>query len=510
MVALLAIFVAIPATAQKYTLNDIGRYNMRNAGGIVEGNVIKGYYMFYESEKIDRKNRAFEILVLDENLKEKVSERIIEPKTTFLLEASYNGTGILFKFYDSKSGMVTYRIIDNAGKLGSKQSRAASKLEVSIYNNSLSKDLTNLNVNPFGKDMFVDVYDFKDKKGYSYQVDGLDNTGKTLWSYNPEHVKGVDKADYLIANDKSVLLLTQNAKNMTTRDYHFGLVSLGSDGGINFEIPLENAKYNMLAHNAYFEGENIVVIGEYYDIDDKAMKAESKGIFAKVIKASSGDDVSESFISWDKDILNKVSAENKKEIKNYSLFFHNIVKSSNGHILAIGEQYRKQVSAGGLAMKAVMGSQNTDASALEIKIGNIVVIELNSDFTLSDVTIVEKKPNRVILNQSYSLVNQHVLAKLLKYDGSFDYTYTQNSADNSLITMSYIDMEKVEGKGSKKAVFNTINYLGSDGKYSSDKLVLSTDAYSIRALAAKSGYVLIEEYFRKDKRVAYRLEPINL
>jgi hypothetical protein len=508
LTALLLILFSSAAYGQNYNLNDVGRFNVRNSGAIVAGNVVKGYYLFYQSEKVDKKNRAFEIVVLDEDLKEKVSERIIEPKSTYLLEASYNGSGILFKFYDSKSGMVNYRTVDNAGKLSAKESREANKYEIGLYDNTVAKDITNVNVNPFGPNKFVDVFAFKDNKGYSYQVEGLDNNGKSLWTYTPDHVKGVDAASFLTSNEDQVLLLASNAKNLLTRDYTFSLVSVGSDGNMKFEIPLANNDYNMLAHNAYFDGSKIVVIGEYYDIEDKSMKAESKGIFVKTI-STSGEDITENFISWDKDIYNKVDAEYKKDIKTHYIFFHNIVKASDGKILAIGEQYRKQASAGGIAMKALAGSSST-VSLVEIKIGNMVVIELTSEYKLNAVNIIAKKPNRVNLDESYTYVNQHVLAKMMRAEGYFDYTYTQNSADNSLVTVGYIDMEKVEGMATKKAVFNTINYTAEDGKYNYDKLVLSTKASWMNVYPAKPGFVLITEYFKKEKKLSYRLEPINI
>lgn len=303
------------------------------------------------------------------------------------------------------------------------------------------------------------------------------------------------------------------AKNAMSRDLTFKIVVLGKDGSMVYESSLETTEHHLMAHNAYFDNitGNLTVIGEFYDGDDKSQKAESKGIFARVLDKN-GDEVGQSLISWDKDIIKKVAAEDKKEIKNYSMFFHNIIKAADGKILAVSEQYRKQVSAGGVAMKMAAGAlgASTNASSLEIKIGKMIVIELNNDFTLSDVKIIAKKSNNIILSQDYGLVNQHVLAQMLKADGSFDYSYTQNNADNSIITVGYIDMEKVEGKGRLKAVFNALNYLSADGTYSTDKIVLETDASYLNVLPAKSGYVLITEYFRKRKTLSFRLEPLNL
>ena len=49
--------IATMSSAQKYSLEGVGRISVRNMGAIVEKNVIKGYFMFYQSEKIDKKKR---------------------------------------------------------------------------------------------------------------------------------------------------------------------------------------------------------------------------------------------------------------------------------------------------------------------------------------------------------------------------------------------------------------------------------------------------------------------
>jgi homogentisate 1,2-dioxygenase len=64
-----------------------------------------------------------------------------------------------------------------------------------------------------------------------------------------------------------------------------------------------------------------------------------------------------------------------------------------------------------------------------------------------------------------------------------------------------------KSKGYKGMTFNSISYF--DGKITTDKINLKTDASQLRILPAKPGSVLLIEYFKKDKRLELRMEKVN-
>ncbi|MFT5725132.1 MAG: hypothetical protein ACI9JN_002255 [Bacteroidia bacterium] len=498
--------------AQNYSFTDVAKGGLKNSGTIVEGNVIKGYFYFYFSEKISRKNNAYEIVILNENLEEKSTAKIVEPKTTYMMEAAYNEKNILFKFYDTKSKMVSYRTMDPAGNLSAKETREANKHEISGYVNSISTDQENTNVQAISEKLFIDVHNYKDKQ-YKYSIQGLTNSGEIDWTYTPTNKMKIEMGEYLGNSDDQIWIQVSQSKGIMSRDYTFDLAGISTTGEEDFRIPLQTSRYNLLAHNATYkkEEDEIVILGEYYDIKDKSMKSDSKGVFIKVIN-SDGSEVSEDFISWSRDIGGMLSPVEKKDLGKYYVYFHKIIQTADGKILAIGEQYRKQVSAGGLALQmlaASSGNVSTDAGSMEIKLGKMIVIEIGADYTLSAVDIHDKKETRVNLPQGYGMVSQHLLAKVLKAEGLFNYSFTQNNDDNSLVTFSYVDVEKVKGKMRKQAVAHFISYVQGEEEYTADKLLLTTEASSIWFMPAKPGYVLIIEFFKKEKTMELRLEPIN-
>ncbi|MFT4665959.1 MAG: hypothetical protein ACI8YQ_002058 [Polaribacter sp.] len=56
-----------------------------------------------------------------------------------------------------------------------------------------------------------------------------------------------------------------------------------------------------------------------------------------------------------------------------------------------------------------------------------------------------------------------------------------------------------------KAAIRTLEILD----YVIDKIDLSTDASSIRVYPAKPDYIMLAEYFRREKKIESRLEKIN-
>ena len=76
---------------------------------------------------------------------------------------------------------------------------------------------------------------------------------------------------------------------------------------------------------------------------------------------------------------------------------------------------------------------------------------------------------------------------------------------NSPFTVCYSDYERSsEYKGQ---TFNAIRYNGS--KFNTDKIELKSKASRLRVFPAKPGSVMIMEYFKKEKRLDFRLEKLG-
>lgn len=102
-------------------------------------------------------------------------------------------------------------------------------------------------------------------------------------------------------------------------------------------------------------------------------------------------------------------------------------------------------------------------------------------------------------------LSPHQMALVIKMGGGFDYEFTTGDADNSTFTICYSD--KVKEKDYKGLTFNSIRYNGSS--FSTDRIQLKSKASSTRVFPAKPGFVMILEYFKKEKKLDFRLEKLG-
>lgn len=515
LLSAIGLFILGQASAQNYSISSVGRTSLKNSGEIFDNETIKGYYFFYASEKVSKGMVAYEIVVLNENLEEIATERIKGSKTMSLMESAYNGSAIMFKFYDVKEKKVIYRIMDENGSLekAGKVTRQATKYEARVYAAQLQQGSENSTIFTPDNNGFIDIHYLKEGN-VSYECLYIDNAGDKKWKYTPAPIKkGVLGASFLVANDDQILLVEGEAPSALSRERTLSIKALSKDGKEMFEVPLETDMFNLSPHNAIYNAatKNFMLIGEYYDKSEKMAKAESKGIFIRNIN-NEGLWVSESTISWESDIYKMLKDEDLSKARKYSIFFHDVVISKDGTILAIGEQYRKQISAKGAAFNALASASDnvtTDAGFAEMKIGDMVLIELTAAGEIKNITFMDKRPNKVTLPKGYELISAHLLGKAMKAMGFYDYAFRQYNDDKSVVTIGYFDLEKEKGKLMKQATFHLASHVDGESELSRNKLSLATEASGIRVYRAKPGYLLIFEHFRKEKKATFRLEPIN-
>jgi hypothetical protein len=285
-----------------------------------------------------------------------------------------------------------------------------------------------------------------------------------------------------------------------------------STGKNLFRTPMQTDKYNLSFSDVYYDSvqQNFTVFGEYFDIGDKELKAQSLGFMALVVNLE-GKITLVKTNSWQNDI-SKVAPVNEKgkfDGNNASILFHNVVRTDDGRVFVIGEQYKKAASAGGIVgnvfMIALTGQQLT--ANVQLNVYGMVIFEFNPDYSLKKLHMFEKEKNVLQLPAGYGNLTNRTLSYFAKAVGGFDYAFTQTGADRSTFFVSFINYNR-EGGGRGKNTLGTIVYT-PEQTFTVDKIVLnrtSTDYYVYRA---KEGYVMVTEYFKKEKRVETRLEKVN-
>lgn len=502
---------SLSALAQEATFSQIKSATRKNFGEIISDGKITGYYVFYESDKVDRKNRRYDVEVLDENLKSVAKDEIVETKYTQLLETAYNGSHLLFKFLDTKNKTVSYRLMDSEGEISKPVTRETSKYELQLYMAVLNQqgDFYSLSF-PDDKG-FLDVTGIKEKD-YGYQTTYITNDAKIEWTYETTQPKGILTATTLYSSADFSLLAEVSTPSLLSRDATYSLNRINRRGKSDFKVHLSTSRYNLIPHNALYDEKTgrITLIGEHYNKGEKSMKSESEGVFICDLD-DEGKFTNEKYFSWDKEIKENMAADDFKEFREYRLYFHDVSFTKDGNLVAVGEQYRKQVSAGGVAMNALAGALggSSDVSVLEIRMGDMVFIEINPEREINQIKIFDKKNSSVLLPKGYELVNTNLLGKLMAANGHMDFLFMQTNDDNSVFSYVFMDKVDEEGKMAKESVIQIVNYVDEDADFTGDQLKRKTKANYLFVNKAKPGHLVLIEYFRKEKKLVFKLEPIN-
>ena len=125
--ALLIFFAGQSCAQSTLSIDKVYSVTLRNSGPIMENEQIKGYYFFYQSDKIDRKTNEYTLQIVDENLNKLKDIKFTDSKNITLLESSYNGSAIVFMFYDDDQNMLDCRLYGMDGKKSYTYSRILDK-----------------------------------------------------------------------------------------------------------------------------------------------------------------------------------------------------------------------------------------------------------------------------------------------------------------------------------------------------------------------------------------------
>ncbi len=508
LVLLMAMVMPSLAHAQKFSVDEVLKVTVRGIGPIIKGNEVQGYYMFYQIDKADRANNNYKILFFDQNLNEVASTKLTDSKYLYLQEASFDGKYVMLKFWEAKAKQVQLRKYDGTGKQVSKKLiTLANKREIyQFYTTGGSEEIQ-------GEQLFaVDGVGFvnftqRKTKGWGFQIDfmGIDN--KT-WTYNADMTLAkFQYASFLTASKDQIFVLIGEREKAMSNEIDYLVLSIDiATGKKKYQTILKDAKYEIDPMNAYIDNQtgDLAIMGTYFPAGDSrgGKKGRSLGLSYSRLN-SAGKVTLNKFNSWATEISKKVASNEKGKIEEVGfIWFHRIVQTADGKVFAIGESYRKAADGMGIAIAAMGGN----ASLMKLIVQDMYIFEFDKDFNLNAVEVFDKTTTDITLPQGAMYYPAPMLAPIIKaYDG-FDYQYTQINPDNTVFSTCYVDLEKNKGE-KRQWKFGAITYI--DGKYVTDKISLETESTTLNVYAAKTGFVMISEYYKKAKKLDIRLEKIN-
>ena len=494
----------------KLSIDKVYKVTLRNSGTITENNQIKGYYFLYMSDKVDKHTNQYTLQIVDENLNKLKDIKFTDSKDIVLLESSYNGSSLGFLFFNDKENSLEYRLFNMDGKQSFSYSKVLDKKSEAYFKAqmkmSLSEESENKNVFDIPSKGYLSVTPLRENRNYTYEVSFYASDKRRSWTYNPVEDGKFAAAQYLGSNDSIALIEVMSKDKLMSKDVETSIVGINlANGRKAFETRAQDGKFQLLPMNVtkMRNSSDFIVVGLYYDGGDRVLTDKSDGLGIWLMD-NKGKIVKSKYVSWNKDLAKHLKVDQKGRIGDLGyLYIHRIMQTEDGKIFAIGEGYKKVADGVGIAMNIL--TQSYTSGVTKLKITDMLMLEMSPGFELTNAQIYAKNNNSFSLSTGSDFASPHSLALFAKAYGAFDYTYSQMGADNASFSSAYIDYEK--SKGYKGSVFNAISYY--DGKLSTDKINLKTDATNLVVLPAKPGSVLLIEYFKKDKRLDLRMEKIN-
>jgi hypothetical protein len=483
---------------EKLSIDKVYSVYLRNSGPILEGEQIKGYYFFYQSDKIDKTTNEYTLQLLDANLSKIKDIKFQDSKNISLLESSYNGDGIGFLFYDNDINTMDFRLYGTDGKKKFNYTRLIDKRTealINMYKAQKSEEGENQNVFDIKGKGFVCVFPVREGKQYSYEVDFYASEKKKKWTYVPTDEEKWASAQFLGASDSIAFVEVLKKEKLLKGKIQSFLLGINLHNGKKaFEVSTESGGNKILPMNISLlnNSKEFLLMGPYYGSEDRILQDKSDGLGVWSMN--------------NKGKILKVDSKGRVDELGY-VFFHDIIATEDGRIFAIGEGYKKAANAGGIALNvigAALGGGVRGSGNTKIIVTDMLLLELSQDFKVAKAEIYEKNNNSMAIPGT-DFSSPHTMALFAKAFGAFDYLFTQTGKNNASFYTGYTDYEKT--KEYKGLTFHSISY--NEGSVTTDKINLKTSASSIRILPAKPGFVLMVEYFKKDKKLDLRLEKIN-
>lgn len=502
------LLIGLNSFSQSKEFNKVKYVDLKYSGTFNGPEGVIGYYFFYQYEKASKGKYTYIMNLVDINFKTIKDINLVRSKNDILLESTFNGSNFFFTFLDRKKKSIEILSYTKEGKrVGTKAYPKVSTMEAQIMINRATSNQTTKNVIPAGNNgviRFKSNFDRKEK----YAIEAFDNSLKATWKYTSDSKeKSYEMPNCEYSSENIVLLNVSRQKSMLNQDLTQHIILLNAkDGKKVFEIPLNTKKNTKILLNSFVDEEKkeIVLIGEYFNAKDNPAKDKSLGLFTTKIDFA-GNTISNKELSWIKDFKKfvKLSAKGTNEEGAYT-YIHNIVKTQQGKYFIIGEQYKKAVSALGVAAVVVSGGKS--GGALNFVIKDMVLLELDSTFEIQQYKTYEKKERSVNLEGGYSYLSITLLAKMMDSYGYFGYMFTNVDVKRDRFFSSFISSEKNKTTKKNEGYIGTITY---ENELAFDKLSLATKATYVNVMPAKTGYVTIMEYYKKEKKLKVRTEKIN-
>ena len=495
---------------KKLSIENVYQMSLRNTGPIITNDEVKGYYSFYQSDKVNELTNEYTLQLVDINLNKLKDIKFKDTKSVYLLESAYNGNSMMFLFYNKDKHSLDYRTYDMDGKQTLTYTKALDNRSEQFFTQSTmlneGEESANQNLFDLPGRGYIAVIPIREGRQYTYTVTFYSSEKRRTWTYNPINEDRYEMAHFLGASDSVVVLEVLSRNRLMSSKMESTLLGVNLFNGRKvFEIPTIDSAQQLYPVNLTLrkDSRTFLLMGPYYSATDHVGKDNSLGVGVWEIN-NKGKVIRSKYSSWTGDMAKFLPVDRKGRVGDMGyVYFHTLQQTADGKLFAIGEGYKKVADGVGIATTVI--SMGRAGAATKLRITDMLLLSFDESLNLLGADVYEKNSNSFSLGRGSDFVSPHLMAYTAKAMGIFDYSFTQQNNSRTSFTSAYTDYER--SKNYKGLTFNTISYY--DGKISRDKINMKTEATSLAILPSRTGSVLVLEYYKKEKRLDMHIEKIN-
>jgi hypothetical protein len=318
----------------------------------------------------------------------------------------------------------------------------------------------------------------KDKNYLSKELKFYNEKMEPVWSYryNPDGTKNDYKAFRFLNTKNNTIYLSETRfeKNLCIE---YKIVALDFQTGKKiYEYVMETSKCKY-SHTVIAKEVNgqLIISGNYSPYNQKYGFSLDKNLgFYKIMLNQQGKEIQQAYTKWN-DFKQFIDINQKGRVeKNYRLRLVRDFFFKDGTISVLTEKYNPL-------------STNFWTGVTAPKSDDYVVFNMNRDFTVNDVKVIEK-------------------ASTLGYYRN--YLFSQYIKDDTGVVFFFQNYDKNDETKEKQWFLGINTILG--GKLTQEKIPISSKKkYVIEPAPAKEGYIMLREYNEKEKYNQIRLEKLN-
>ncbi|MFM2000468.1 MAG: hypothetical protein RL204_2415 [Bacteroidota bacterium] len=458
-------------------------YGRSTFNEIVDNGAVVEYYSYLNAE----------FAIYDMSLQYKGQFVLGRSNDSRLLEVTKCSSHYLFVFLNSKNNL-DFEIYTDKGEITGKWTLSDLSVlqEMQISSLAIGRELDYNLVFPVVNAGFVIQLPTREKN-YGMAVKMLDFKANIIWSWNTE--SGANYFGDVLAVSAQSILITLNQKDAVLgSEMEFICKALRTNDGkeIFSRNMIDKGEQTLCVQWGFteFSGAEIshVIIGEYFRKGKNALRDKSEGIFIQTLD-SRGEEKRLKKLSWDIELKELTSST-----RNASLLIQNAVRTGNGEIVLVAEQYRKTVNMGTALSNLVF---DDDDAILEIQIHDLVVFRFSETGELISQYTINNPVRHIAWDDGSAIQSSVVLARRIKKSGYFAYRFSSVDNSNEVVRVVYSLTFDPEYRRKKHADIIIGVVESRSGYTNSFKVPLISEVSLFGLYGAKPGFITLAEYSPK-------------